>query len=336
MKKNIETKNVNKVKVFFDSASNLFFLFIKSYFKSSAFFIINIFIPFVLVFSIVIAFPIAYGFSWIIFITLSFSSFASYGILYFNFRNSNAYKNLELTNVTVASIYFSILTVIFLIVFITFLFDLFFLQICISAHMVANLWGFQPANSLSFSYDISKMAWSTLFYYLINIILLTFSMSFVIQEIAQSQKGFFLIVFIFVISGLFFGGTFSPTIYIDGKDGNKFKVMDVDTFDNVPVDEQIGVYVRSYIWGGRGWEISQIFPTYGINQIMFGSFNSSITTFKDGVAQDNLWSSNGNNLVDMLSNSGDEKILYYTVMPWLWTFFDFWLGGFLSTRKNLG
>ena len=323
--------NINNIRVFFDSTSNLFFLFIKSFFRSSAFAIVCILIPIILTFSLLITIPISYCFSWIIFITLSFASFSSYGVLYFNFRNSNAYKNLELTNVTIASIYFSILSTMFIIVFITLLFDLFFVWFCIQINIVSNAWSFQASSDTTFSYDMSKIQWSVLFYYWINIIVLVFSMSFVIQEITRSQKGFFVFVFIFIIAGLFLGGTFSPTVYIDPED-NLFKVMDVETLGELDAGEQIGAYIETYVWGGPGWELSQLFPTYGLNQVMFGSFNPAVTTYASGVAQPNLW--DGKNIFQMMLDSSDDKILYYIIMPWIWAMFNFWFGGFLSVRKH--
>jgi len=317
-----------RFEVFVNSTSNLFSLFIKNYLKSSAFFINNILVPLIITFGVILFLPICEGFIWIISLTLLFTSFVTYGVLYFNFRNSNAYKNLELTNVTTASIYVSIFLILLMATFLTLFVDFLFVEVSILGNIISDMSNSSKAADTTFKYNILETQWSLLVYYWINMSILTFSISMVIQEISQSQKVFFLVVFVFILSSLTFAGSFSPTIYVDSN-GN-FEIMDMKKLNELSSSEQFG-YVRPYVWGGKGWYLSQIFPTYGINQITFGVFNSAVTTYVDGIAQSNQWQNK--NVFDLIFYSHNHRIIYYIVSPWIWTFFSFWLGGSLNTRK---
>ncbi len=326
----------DKLGGFFNSTANLFYLFLKSYFKTLAPFINNFFLPLIITFSIIAFFPITEGFVWIIFISLAFSCFASYGVLYFNFRNSNAYKNLELTNVTVTSIYFSILLIMFLVSMLTLIVDLFLIEVFLQLNFVVALWGFQKhSRDWTFEFNLMHIQWSILFYYWLNMVVVTFAMSFVIQEITQTQKAFFLIIFIFIFSSILLGGILSPTVYID--DNNEFQVMSVAKLESMDPSEQAG-YIRAYVWGGRGWYLSQLFPTYGMNQIMFGGFNSAITAFDlssgEKIIDSPFEAWKQNDIVKMIFHPNNLKITYYLVSSWIWSLFSLWLGGTLSIRKN--
>jgi|GEM_PF-3390038 len=64
-------------------------------------------------------------------------------------------------------------------------------------------------------------------------------MTFVIQEVVSTQKTFFGVMFIFILSALFFGGIFSPTIRLD--ENNKLITMDGKYFDNLKDGKSAGL-----------------------------------------------------------------------------------------------
>ena len=68
-------------------------------------------------------------------------------------------------------------------------------------------------------------------------------MTFALQEVIVSQKTFFGVMFIFILAGLFFSGTFSATLYFPDKESNHIKVMTGADFDALPGDQNVG-YLR--------------------------------------------------------------------------------------------
>gem|GEM_PF-3514793 len=74
--------------------------------------------------------------------------------MFFNFKHSTANKNLELTKSTVASVYFAILSIIFVVNIITLFFTIVAITFFIEMGVITNAWTFttvSKANKAVFS-----------------------------------------------------------------------------------------------------------------------------------------------------------------------------------------
>ncbi len=319
--KRINKSNNNESKGFFtfiDSTSNLFLLMMKNHFRGSSFWMGNLIIPFFVTLAISILFPITYGFIWMLFINITFTGFITYGILFFSIRKSTIMKNIDMTSLETTSLYSATLLSMLLSTFITFI--VLFSSLLIFYYAgIASTHFFYVSDPEKYSYvKWQNIWWSAIVYYWINSVILTFSMSFVIEKIVSTQKNFFLIAFIYLLGGLFFSGIMSNGIYLDGQD--HAKVLTVELWNNTP-KLQSGA-MKSYLWGQPAWFFSQLWPHYGLNQIVFNSLEVGSYTHNGG-------SSAWQHMSFLKEISFDSKIAYYAIMPWLYSALGYFIGGML-------
>ncbi|NQX83174.1 MAG: hypothetical protein HRS50_00465 [Mycoplasmataceae bacterium] len=310
---------------FFLATSNTYILMIKNHFKSSSFYLGNLLIPIMIVFSCGILFPIYYSFIWMLFISMSFSAFAAYGTLFFTIRKSTMMKNVDMTANESSTLYLATLLIMLSVTFITFVVIILTLISFDNFGFLSHQWFFNNSNNLEGIKSINwfNIWWDMIGYYWITQSILVFSMSFFIEQLVSTQKNFFIIVFIYMLGGLFFGGIFSPTMYIDSN--GEVIILTQENLKDLSGLELQGI-IPTYQQGGAMWFISQLWPHYGLNQLAFNSLESATV---DGVG--NLSSWHDIRIWEIINLNG---ILYYVFMPWLYIVFGILMGGILDRFKK--
>ncbi len=330
------------IHTFLHSTSNTFLLMVKCHFKGSSFYLGNILIPILIVTGVSAFMPMINGLMWVMFLGMTFSGLATYGTIFFTIRKSTIVKNIDLTSTQSASIYLSIFVLIGLSLFITFniilgwsmLLDI--EEISFAMHSMQVVDESDPANWESVWYlDWGLIMGSGgLWYYMIEQIFLCFSLSFFVEKIVNTQKNFFIFVFIYILAGIFFSGMFSSTMYID-KAG---EVGVIDISDPSYTEELQGVMIlEPYTWGQPLWWIGQFFPHFGANQLAINIGQQAAhhnpdmyDTLPDGWYMYNRWAD-----VSILNAaSANSKTLYYALAPWGWVLGLLVSSGLMETYKK--
>ncbi len=302
---------------FFTAASNTFFLMMRSHFRGSTFYLGNILIPFLVVFAITAFMPMTTGLSWVMFMSLTFAGFATYGTLFFTIKKSTIMKNISMTANESASLYFATFWAMFISLFITFAFVMALIMFfAVIGYSMENL--SYMKNGTTWHVDFKQIWWDMLIYYVIMQTVLCFSISFFIEKIVSTQRNYFLVVMIYIIAGIFFSGMFSPTLYI-ADDGS------IDAVSSSMSETVSGVSsLPPYKWGEPLWYVGQLFPHYGSNQLMWYSFLGGSWTENvegilgpDGLPLERIW--NPWNEINIFTSALSSKTLYYHLMPWVWT-----------------
>ena len=324
-KKNIEhIEKKQGISAFLDSTANLFLLMMKNHFKGSSLWIVNILIPIIVAFSMSILLPIWYSFMWVLFINLTLTAFMTYGGLFFTVRKSTIIKNISMTSSEEATLYVAT----FISILCTTLISLFisFLTILTTSYagIASNQFFYNEKPEGEKFIKLSAIWWDMLFYYWFTATVVTFSISFVIEKVTSTQKNFFIISFVYLLAGLFFGGVMASNIGLIKGDP---KVIASDNSEFL--DNGQGV-LPAYFWGKPAWIVSQFWPHYGLNQFAFHTLEAGSYSVKEtGGPLVSKWAD-----ITMKDQLKDPRIIYYVVMPWAYSIFGYWTGGIL-VRYNM-
>lgn len=307
---------------FFQSTSNTFLLMIKTHFKGSSFYISNLLIPIIVTLGIVSFMTLTYGIIWILFLTLTFAGLSTYGTIFFTIRKSTLIKNISMTSNETGTLYFAtfwlILSSITITFFVVILTCIFFDKIGLVMHQLA----FNNDNPIGIWYtNYSAISWAMLFNYLFTQAIICFSLSFVIEQVFGTQKNFFIFSMVYVVAGIFFSGMFSSTLYI-----SKNNVVDVVSNDTTIEDLQGIAVIKTYMWGNTLWKVGQLFPHFGLNQMAGQSF--SVGAYHYDSAGEIIW--NKWHYINVFTDIGTPKVLWYILSPWLWTLLLISLGSTLE------
>lgn len=321
---------MKKIISILNTSSNTYVLMMKKHMLSSSFYIGNILIPFFCSLCLGIFFPFSYSAIWIFFISLTFSTFASYGTLFFTIKKSTMMKNIEITNNETITLYFAtfwvLLSTSFLTIFVDLIFSYFFNYI----ELTTNKFIFLNDINMNYNYiQYSEIWWNLLVYYWITQTLLIFSLSFFIEQILKTQKNFFIFVFTYILGGIVFSGIFSSTLSVNS-DTFSVQVVTKDIFENWNQTERQG-YVEKLLWGSPMWKISQLWPHYGLNQICFNIIESGSYYYGEGNEKIfSIW----HNIRFIDIKEIDLHVVYYFVMPWIWIIIPITIASFLKKYKK--
>ncbi|BDU67505.1 MAG: hypothetical protein TYPL_1580 [Candidatus Tyloplasma litorale] len=330
MKNYSQVKNENFLsnsQTFLDSLSNVYFLLLKNHFKSSSFYLGNLLIPIIIVLSLSVMLPITYGFTWIIFITMTFSAFAGYGTLFFTIRKSTMIKNVDMTVNQSSSLYIGTLIVMLTITLITFLVVFFSIIFFDLTNILLHQFVYEVDDPTTYRYiKWLKIDWSMITYYWFTQTILVFAISFFIEKIFSTQKNYFIFALIYLLGGIFFSGIFSSTLYIN--ENNDLMALDYDTFDNLNNFERQG-YVSVYLWGQPLWWASQLWPHYGLNQLISHSIDAASYTIDSSntIIHSKWWEYN-------IFQNLSKNSLYYLIIPWIWIFIFLFISSILERYKK--
>lgn len=135
-----------------------------------------------------------------------------WGMTYFSFRKSTIYENIRGTRHTNYSMYLSIFITMLMVTacseilfWISSIFFYYIIPISILGQLLEK-------TDYSYVYVWSEMDWVTLIYIWFMQVALMFSGSFVLRGIFHTEKTYFIILFIFVIILLPFGGLIKPSM----------------------------------------------------------------------------------------------------------------------------
>lgn len=308
-------------------SSNSYTLMLQNHFKSSSFYLGNILIPVMTVFSCSILFPITFSFIWMLFISMAFTSFSSYGTLFFTIKKSTMMKNINLTMNESASLYIATLLIILTTTFITLGVILGSLAILDSLGMVSHSWFYEtPTTETAQHINWKNIWWEMLFYYWFLQALIAFSISFVIENLLSTQKNYFIVIFIYMLAGFFFGGIMSGTLDTDGT-GSITVITDeqIDSWFETGSPKSQGIIIP-YQWGHPMWFVSQLWPHYGLNQMAFNIMKAGTYSIDEPLSQ---WSN-----ARFFTEINNSKVIYYMITPYAYIAFFLWLGGNLNRYKK--
>ncbi len=294
---------------FFNSTSNNFILMIWAHFRGSSFYLGNVFIPMMITFGVATFMPIVTGFTWILFISLTFTGLATYGTVFFTIRKSTIVKNINLTTTETAPLYFATFMLLGVSLFIT-------INVIIGFAFILDRVGYLMEDFIIYEEGVVwNVSWirvythPVLWYYWLEQMLLCFSLSFFAEKIVTTQKNFFMFVFTYLLAGIFFSGIMSAGLYVDADD--KVEIITEST----TMEELDGIMaVPTYMWGNSLWKIGQLFPHFGANQIVTPITSAASTSVDDlGNIVYNRWYN-----INILRSLGSVKAKYYAFMPWIW------------------
>ncbi len=162
------------------------------------------------------------------------SSFV-YGSIFYSFRRSTLFDNLRETNLSKIAIYFSIFVVmaIFTAFIYLFIISSFIIGLAINTNLFMTDWFFRNYNFGSGGYWIGGLNAQLMIWWFVAFICLNFSLFYLFQNIANSQKTFYLFVFFYLILLMLYGNSIN-TPYL----GYSFSIVEkypilakVDNFD---------------------------------------------------------------------------------------------------------
>ncbi len=235
------------------SVVRLFILNLKTIYSTWSSRIVVIFSPFFVALTLSLFLPLAYSIgAGQIFVT-TLSAGTIWGMTFFSIKKSTIYNNISTTRIKDFELYLSIFLSILLVTFFSqvtyWLSSIFFNYIIsepIAAHLIGGIYNIKGM-------DWSKIDWVTILYSWILSILLIYMMSFFMRNIFNSDKIYFISLFIYLLLLIPFGGLLRPNIY----NGDTANVVGV----------QYGkLNIIQYI--------SLIFPQYHINSLNFAAVSS--------------------------------------------------------------
>lgn len=340
-RKNDGESIISRFNTFFETTANTFMLMCKTHFKGSSFYLGNLFIPILISSGVCVFMTMTYGFIWILFLAMTFAGLTTYGTVFYVIRKSTIIKNINMTSNESSTLYLATFLLIGLSLFITF-------NVILGWTMMLDHVGYIPHEMEIYNNGNPTGIWfvnwglvmgnASLWYYLVEQIFLCFSLSFLVEKAVNSQKDFFMFVFIYIVAGIFFSGMFSNTLYIT-ESGQIDIVTDsvqlqhqeaIASGDPNAYDPLNGIAVLDpYMWGNPLWWVGQFFPHFGANQMVANITQASayheittIITSPDGEILDttteivkNQWSKIDN----FLTQSDSWRVRYYELMPWIWT-----------------
>ncbi len=315
---------------FFETSSNTFGFMMKSHFKGSSFYLLNLFIPIMVTFGAFAFLTVTNGFAFILYISLTFAGLATYGTLFFNIRKSTMLKNIHMTSNEAGTLYFAtfftLLVSIFITAFVSISTGIFLDKIGFISHAM-NVGNGEAVERGTWYTDYSQVWWGMIFYYILAQTCVCFSLAFFFEKTTSTQKNFFLMTMIYLLAGIFFAGAMTGTLYYDpaAKEvGVITDSTDQALFDGVPP-------LPPYLWGNPVWVVGQLFPHYGINQLFFNSFAAGGHHVLNGVSEYNSW-----NQVNLFTSVTTGKVLYYFLQSWIWVAILIYMSGMMERFKEKG
>ncbi len=307
---------------FFNSSANNFVLMAWAHFRGSSFYLGNVMIPILITLGVAAFMPIVVGFTWILFLALTFTGLATYGTVFFSIRKSTIIKNINLTTTETGPLYFATFVLLGVSLFVT-------INVIVCWLFILDNVGFLVTpdifiNDSTTGWDVSWIkvySHPMLWFYWMEQVILCFSLSFFFEKVVETQKNFFMCVFVYILAGIFFSGIMAPGVYINSSN----EVMTVT--EDVPDSDLNGVKaVPMYLWGNELWIIGQFFPHFGANQLVASVAQASSTTTNEfGEIIQNKWAD-----INVLRSLGDWKVRYYAFMPWIWMFILLYVASMLE------
>ncbi len=330
-----EESFITNAATFFEATSNNFSLMARAHFRGSSFFLGNIFIPLLVTFGVSALMAMTFGFAWILFITMTFSGLATYGTVFFTIRKSSIMKNINLTSTESATLYTSTFLLIGVSLSITMIIVLFFCWFLDVVGFTAHEFEFYNHGNPAGMWYIE---WKTLItdptvvYYWIEQIVLCFSLSFFVEKVVATQKNFFIFVFVYILTGLFFGGLMASTLYVDAS-GNVQIITDDTTLEELGGVAQM----KPYLWGTSGWKVSQLFPHFGANQIVMNASQASAYQYDFNILDDGTYEIFENSIIynkwynlNIFTSIDSWQVDYYLVSPWAWCALLLWISAMIE------
>lgn len=347
---------ITNTDTFIFASFNTYLLMIKNHFRSSSFYLGNVFIPFIVTFSVGIYFPIAYGFSWMMFLSMTFAGLTTYGTLFFTIRKSTMIKNIQMTANDTSTLYFATFWVILTSLFVTLLFIIATIAILEVSGIVNYAFFYNNINLVDpvetpmdwanyWVINYKEVWWTMIIYYWITQSFLCFSMGFLIEKVATTQKNFFIIVLVYMVGGLIFAGIFCNSLDVNSSG-------EIVIFDKSVVGKGETSEGRAYqlLWGEPMWWVSQLWPHYTLNQIAgnslyvgahhFVPLGMSSNDIISNMAETNVLSDkdlvywNQWHSVSILESIISPEAVYYMVAPWVWCVLMITVAGILERHDR--
>lgn len=322
---------------FVDSATNTFWLMIRTHFKGSTFYLANIFIPILITIGALAFMTATTGISFILFLSLTFAGLSTYGTIFFSIRKSTIIKNIQMTSNETGVLYYATFWTIFTSIFITLgvvLLSIFILdEVGFVAHHMSyvNPDNVELMEASTWYTDYSNIWWGMLIYNGIMQTFLCFSLAFFFEKIASTQRNYFLIVMIYVLLGIFFSGVFSSTLYIT-EDGQVAAITEeiLNSDQSLELLQGISV-IDAYVWGNPMWMAGQFFPHFGSNALVYNSFAGGAYHYIDGELIYNRW-----NEISLFNSVTSARAIYYILVPWVWVILLVYIASMMERFKEKG
>ncbi len=307
----LEEGFVTHFATFINSAANNFALMAWAHFRGSSFYLGNVLIPMIVSLGVAAFMYMTFGLVWVLFITLTFTGLATYGTVFFSIRKSSLIKNINLTTTETGPLYFATFILLGVSLFMTINIIILWLFILDEFGFLMQTLTIGGPNQIPWEISWIKVYTSNmLWFYLVEQVFLCFSISFFIEKVVETQKNFFMVVFAYILAGIFFSGIMSNGLYIN--ESGTISVVN----ENTTIGELDGINaVPQYMWGTSLWTIGQLFPHYGANQLVAPVAQSASTWVNgDGIIEYNRWYN-----ISILKSIDSWDVRYYAIMPWAWS-----------------
>lgn len=264
---------INKQKLENKSESNstfeLFWLNMKTIFSTKSTTFVILFSPFIVTLTLSIMMPVYfYVAAGQLFVT-TLSGGVIWGMTYYTLKSSTLNENIHLANIKKLNIYFSILLSMFAVTFfsqITFWFWSIIFSI-IPIDSLASIFFDLGVDHLEMNW--SNVDWAGMFYSWILGILIIFSISFVGKDLFKESKTYFIVLFVYLIFLIAFGGIIRPNMEYyspENPDGQAYNLYGV----------QVYYETRGFVY----W-VSFFMPQTHISRIIFSSMSSGVNKLDD-------------------------------------------------------
>lgn len=186
--------------------------------------------PFMAVLLMSILFPINFIYSFAVILTIIPTMGLVFYSLTFNFRNSSLYLNMKLTKQSNIIFYISQFLILIFIAQIVFLFLHFLIFIFATLNLLLT-----SILTYSSSIDINfkNIYWDIIFLTFYENVLITMGILFLLKSILKEAKIFYLIIFILLITTVFFGSILNSYINITWYDGEAIPIYKPSVYSNL-------------------------------------------------------------------------------------------------------
>ncbi len=184
--------------------------------------------------------PYYYSYGATINLSLFLISSFIYGSIFYSFRRSTLFENIQETNLSKIAIYFSIFVVMFIFTAIVYLFiiSFFIIGLAVDSKLFIDDWFFRDHGFGSGGYLITELSAQLMVWWFIAFICLNFSLFYLFQNIVNSQKNFYLFVFLYLILLLIYGNALNTPYTHD-----LFIIIEEHSFLNSSSENNIYLYI---------------------------------------------------------------------------------------------
>ncbi len=187
----------------------LFILYLKTVYSTTIGKIIIIFSPMLVALALSVMFPPFYSVGAAQIFVTALSSGVVWGMTYFSIRRTTLYSNMQGTRISKIKIYIAIWLVM---LFVTFWSEVSYWTTTIILQEIGIKSFFEVVLSISWTFDMKwlQVDWFTLGYTWMGSVTLMFVASFVTRWLFKTEQTYFIILFIYILSLVPFGGILRP------------------------------------------------------------------------------------------------------------------------------